>query len=291
MSREPGHPDDGPVERFQTAALSSWIYHDPDGPPLDDPAELYHEASKIYPSFAGRDTSGVRLLESTPQLQQSAARGVKRHPQLPAVGLPVAALPDVSLADAVRRRESLRAFAHEPLALSDLATVLHTAYGVTHATRLPGGRRGQPLRAVPSGGALYPLELYVLAERVESLDRGLYHYDPWRHALECLPVRADHAVADLTAYPELLEPAAALLVVTAVFWRTRFKYALRGYRFALLEAGHVGQNVALASAALELAALPVGGVYDRRLEEVLGVDGVNESVVYLFALGRPEVGT
>lgn len=274
-------------ERLQTAALTSWIYGSPDGPMLDDPAEAYHEASKIYPSFAGRDTSGVRLLESTPQLQLSAVRGVKRHPQRPVVALPPPRLPDVSLADVVQRRESLRTFADDPLALEQLAAVLHTGYGVTHATRLPGNRRGQPLRAVPSGGALYPLELYVLAQRVDGLGERLYHYDPWRHGLESLPVGADHAVGDLTAYPELLEPAAALIVVTAMFWRTRFKYALRGYRFALLEAGHVGQNIALAAAALEIAALPVGGVYDRRLEEVLGVDGVNESVVYVFALGRP----
>jgi SagB-type dehydrogenase family enzyme len=278
-------------ERLQTATLASWIFGSPAGPPLDDPAELYHEASKIYPSFAGRDTSGVRLLESTPQLQLSAVRGVKRHPQQPAVALPPPRLPEVSLADAVARRESLRTFAEDPLPVAQLATVLHTAYGVTHATRLPGNRDGQPLRAVPSGGALYPLELYVLAQRVDGLAGGLYHYDPWRHALECLPARADYAVGDLTAYPELLEPSAALLVVTAVFWRTRFKYALRGYRFALLEAGHVGQNVALAAAALEIAALPVGGVYDRRLEELVGIDGVNESVVYVFALGAVGAST
>ncbi len=272
-------------ERQQTATLASWIFAGRDDPVLDDLAEAYHEASKIYPSFAGRDTSGVRLLESTPQLQLSVVRGVKRHPQRPSVALPAPELPDVSLAEAVRHRESLRAFAPDALPLAQLATVLHSGYGVTHASRLPGGRRGQPLRTVPSGGALYPLELYVLAERVDGLEGRLHHYDPWRHALERLPVGADHPVADLTAYPELLAPAAALIVVTAMFWRTRFKYALRGYRFALLEAGHVGQNVALASAALGLAALPVGGVYDRRLEEVLGVDGVNESVVYVFALG------
>lgn len=274
------------VRRFQTAKLTSWIFGSDDGPALDDPAEAYHEASKIYPSFAGRDTSGVRRLESTPQLQVSAVRGMKRHPQRPAVSLPLPRLPEVSLADAVRRRESARVFADAALSLGELATVLHTAYGVTHSTRLPGGRPGQPLRAVPSGGALYPLDLYVLAQRVEGLDGRVHHYDPWRHALECLPARAAYTAADLTAYPELLEPAGALVVITAMFWRTRFKYALRGYRFALLEAGHVGQNVALAAAALGIAALPVGGVYDRRLEDLLGIDGVNESVVYVFAVGR-----
>ena len=80
---------------------------------------------------------------------------------------------------------------------------------------------------------------------------------------------------------------AALLLVAAVFGRTRFKYGLRGYRFALLEAGHVGQNVLLAATALGLAAVPLGGYYDRRTDEFLGLDGVNESTLYTVAVGCP----
>jgi len=273
-------------ERRQTATLRHWVYGSADGPPIDDAAEVYHEASKIYPAFAARDTHGVRLLETTPQLQMSAVRAVKRHGNRPVVRLPQAALPGTTLAHAIHARRSGRRFAPEPLSLPELATILHSAYGVTHRSRLAAGRPGQPLRAVPSGGALYPLELYLLVQRVDSLDAGIYHYDPLRHALEHLPARAAHPVADLTAYPELLEPAGVVVLATAMFWRTRFKYALRGYRFALLEAGHVGQNLLLAAAALGLAAVPVGGVYDRRVEELLGVDGVDESLVYVVSVGR-----
>jgi SagB-type dehydrogenase family enzyme len=74
--------------------------------------------------------------------------------------------------------------------------------------------------------------------------------------------------------------------VAAVFGRTRFKYGLRGYRFALLEAGHVAQNVVLTATALGLAAVPLGGFYDRPTDEFLGLDGVNESTLYTIALGR-----
>lgn len=275
--------------RTQTVKLASWIYGDDGLPPLDDPAETYHEASKLHPSTAGRDAAGVRRLELSELLQLSTVRGIKRHLHRPSLTLPPPHLPLVSLADAVRARRSGRSFGDGDLRLGDLATVLHTAYGVTHSAVRPDGSPGEPLRAVPSGGALYPLELYVLAQRVAGTPRGLYHYDPWRHVLECLPRGADWSAAELTAYPELLEPAAALVLVTAMFWRTRFKYALRGYRFALLEAGHLGQNVVLAAAALQLAALPVGGVFDARAEAVLGIDGVDESLVYLFALGpEPE---
>ena len=70
-----------------------------------------------------------------------------------------------------------------------------------------------------------------------------------------------------------------------MFWRTRFKYGLRGYRFALLEAGHAAQNLLLAATALRVPALPLGGFFDARVEALLGIDGVDESVLYGIALG------
>jgi SagB-type dehydrogenase family enzyme len=76
-----------------------------------------------------------------------------------------------------------------------------------------------------------------------------------------------------------------LILVAAIFGRARFKYGLRGYRFALLEAGHVAQNLLLAAAALGLAAVPLGAFYDRRTDEFLRLDGVNESTLYTVALG------
>ncbi len=84
---------------------------------------------------------------------------------------------------------------------------------------------------------------------------------------------------------EIAERAAALLVVTAMIWRSRFKYGERGYRFALLEAGHAAQNMLLAATGLALAALPLGGFYDRRLDELVGADGLDEATLYAIALG------
>jgi len=85
--------------------------------------------------------------------------------------------------------------------------------------------------------------------------------------------------------PALVDGAAALLVVTAMFWRSRFKYGARGYRFALLESGHVVQNAVLAATALGLPALPLGGFYDRRIDELVGADGLDEATVYALLLG------
>ncbi len=273
-------------ERIQTVKWAPSVYGEA-GVDLDDPAELYHEASKIYPSFVGRQTRGARRLEASKELQYSSTRAVKRNAHVPAVELPQPNLPATPLPDAIRARHSRRTFGSRPLSLTQLATLLHTAYGITHTSAGEHGE-GLPLRATPSGGALYPLDIYVLALRVEGLEHDVYHYDPIRHALELLHRDGvGDQLRGLSVYPELVEPAGAILLLAAMFWRTRFKYGLRGYRFALLEAGHLGQNLLLAAAAFDLAAVPVGGFYDARVDELLQIDGVNESVVYGFSIGHP----
>ena len=159
---------------------------------------------------------------------------------------------------------------------------------MTHALDSPTERTRSRCGPSPSGGALYPLELYVAALRVDGLEPGLYHFDPLRNGLETIRIGIDGAeVAALSTYPEIVAGCAALLLVAAVFGRSRFKYGQRAYRFALIETGHVGQNVLLAATALGLAAVPLGGYYDRRADEFLGLDGVNESTLYTVAVGCP----
>ena len=264
------------MSRTRTVPWAGWVHGTPDD---DDPAERFHEASRLSPFVVDPRARGQALLARSPELATSTTRAVLRSLTRPAVPLPDAALPPVPLADAVRRRRSARGFGAGSVTLQELAALLRAAYGVT------AERDEVSFRSVPSGGALYPLELYVLAARVDGLEPGLHHLDPLRAVVERL--RDPDSVGPLSPYAELLDAAAALVVVTGVFWRSRFKYGLRGYRFTLLEAGHLGQNLLLAAAALDLAALPVGGFYDRRVERVLGVDGVHEAALYLFAVGRP----
>lgn len=242
-------------------------------PALDDPAELFHEASKLHPALGQRQAAGVLRLEANDSLRAAAARAVRRNPQLPSHRLPPPLRPSCSLWSAFERRRSRRDFAGE-LDAAELATLLDAAYGV----------RGENRRTVPSGGALYPLEIHVAIR-----SRGVHRYDPELHALE------EHALCDpwpalegACPLPGLLESGFAALLLLAVFGRTRFKYGQRGYRFALLEAGHVAQNVVLAAAALDVPALPLGGFYDAQVDELVGADGVEESVVYGVVVGgRP----
>lgn len=252
---------------------------------MDDPAEAYHESSKISRTQIGRQIEGARRLDALPDLQISSTRAVRRLGR-PAVLLPPPRRPEGGFWETMEARRSCREFGPDAIACEELAALLHAAYGVTHLLETPDGTGRFPLRAVPSGGALYPLELYVAALRVEGLDPGLYHFDPLLGQLEMVRIGLEEGdLAALSTYPEIVAPCSALLLIAAVFGRTRFKYGLRGYRFALLEAGHVGQNVVLAATALGLAAVPLGGFYDRPTEEFLELDGVNQSVLYSIAAG------
>ena len=242
-----------------------------DEPEPDDPAETFHEASKLHPGLAERQARGIARLAASDALLAASRRSVRRNRQREAVPLPSCELPP-----ALRARRSAPAFPGGPLGLQHLAELLEAGYGVTAPGR----------RSVPSGGALYPLEVYPVAVQVDGLGEGVFHFDPPRHALEL--VRAGTVAPELEAtcpLAGLLTGAAAVVFVTAVFWRSRCKCGLRGYRFALLEAGHLAQNVLLTATALGVAALPLGGFYDARVESLLGVDGVDESVVYAIVLG------
>jgi SagB-type dehydrogenase family enzyme len=270
----------GETDAITTARLASII--GADDIPTPDPTEDYHEASRIYPGVVDPSVVGAARLERSLTMRVSAARSVKRHAHLPFVPLPGANLGCAKLHAVLGSRRSRRAYGDGRLDLESVASLLQAAYGQT------GSLAGTPqhLRSAPSGGALYPLELYLAVRRVDGLDVALYHYDPLRHGLELL--RSLGSAEDggaLTPYPALLADSAAFVVVTAMLWRSRFKYGPRAYRFALLEAGHVAQSFLLAAEALGLAATPVGGFYDRLIDAFVGVDGLYETTLYVLPVG------
>ena len=256
-----------------TAEFASLVYG-PRGVTFDDPAETFHEASSLYPGVApGRLLSLLELARS-PALQETVARASYTREQLAGTELPPVALGRARLRDLLLARRSRTPPDCRSLSLTALASILGAAY-----------RSGKGRRSVPSAGALYPLELYAIALDVERVEQGVHHYNPYRHRLEPLRAAERAAVAQALVEPELAENAAALVVVTAMFWRSRFKYGLRGYRFALLEAGHVMQNAVLAAAAVGVPARPLGGYYDRLLDGLVGADSLDEASVYALLLG------
>jgi len=250
-----------------------------DGVAPDDEAEAFHEASRLYPNVAPARLSTLVALGRSPELQQTIARASRTHDHRPGIDLPRRRLPRARFRDLLDDRTSAPPRVRRPLSLDQLAVVL--AAGCGARTREDGVSR----RPAPSGGALYPLELYAVPLAVPGLAPSVFHYNPYRHRLTPLRATCEEDVAACLVDPTIVERSAVLLLLTAMFWRTRFKYGLRGYRFALLEAGHVMHNVVLTTTALGLAAVPLGGWYDRRVDDLVGANGLDEAAVYLAAVG------
>jgi SagB-type dehydrogenase family enzyme len=255
-------------------------------PETDSLWELFHENSKMswhdpYPINKGRlpEAAIVSVMRSLHEVKQF--KGAARIP-LPSE-MPVSRR---SFDDVLSTRVSARQFGGEAVRLDQLAKVLHMSYGVTRDNA--GTHFPRPFRTIPSGGALYPLNIYVHATRVEGLGAGLYHFNPNEHALDVLREGDEITrVAGSLIQGDLALRAAAVLFITATFHRTVFKYGDRGYRFVLLEAGHLAQNANLTAQEMGLATTNIGGYTDRNIDRLLGLDGVNESTVYLMLLGRP----
>jgi SagB-type dehydrogenase family enzyme len=203
----------------------------------------------------------------------------------PFTALPAARWPEASLGMALDARTSCRRFAPAPVPLDDVATLLCAAYGIKGSREF--GAIEMLERATPSGGGLYPLELSLVAHRIDGLDAGIYHYVPATHGLEQL-----RQVALPTALCRYLfmgqdwaAEAAAILVFSAVFERSMRKYGDRGYRYLLIEAGHAAQNVNLVAAASRLGSCNLGGFFDVELASLLCLDIDVELPVYAVAVG------
>jgi len=262
--------------------------------PPGDLAEDFHEASKIT-RVTHTGWTDVRFV----QLLAREGEGSGQDGEPGGLGEPTSA-PGLLPARPLAPRRPLRLPTSEAMegrrsappaglgggvSYADASDVLHYAYCERED-------HPRPSRFVPSGGALYPLDLYLVARLVDGLPAGVYQVDPLRRALvnpfgRTGPARLERF---LRAAPSLMAPiaasASATILVTASFERARYKYGLRGYRLSLLEAGHVVQNAALTASALGLNALGWVGFVDHEMDDLLDLDGVTQSALYAFSFGR-----
>lgn len=255
-------------------------------PDPESPSELYHEASKLYQSTAIGLGARIEMFLQHRALQAAAANPYKAYTSFPRLQLPNPMALETGLSEALMARHAVREYnTQRPMPLQMVADWLGWGCGlVRHKT----GAKSSMGRTYPSGGALYPLEVYVAARNIQDVPAGLYHYNLRQHSLEAL---ADGGAAD-ALFSNLTQREAAdschlALVVTAIFMRTQYKYGERGYRFVLLEAGHLMQNLSLLAPALGMGMVPLGGFYDDKLHDLLGVNGVDEAAVYAAAAGLP----
>jgi SagB-type dehydrogenase family enzyme len=184
---------------------------------------------------------------------------------------------EVSLEEAIQLRRSVREFRRRALRLEDVSQLLWAAQGITDR----GG-----FRTAPSAGALYPLEIYVVAGDVEGLSAGVYRYQPETHDLVHVAsgdLRKPLASAALGQ--SWVRRAPAVLVIASVYKRTMGKYGQRGRRYAHMEVGHAAQNVYLQAAARGLGTVLVGAFDDGEVQDVLGLPPDHEPLG-LMPVGR-----
>lgn len=187
----------------------------------------------------------------------------------------------LSLEETIERRRSERDYSGKTMTLAELSRLLYYSNGINLVVF------GHGLRAAPSAGALYPIEIYPVVHNVAGLTSGLYHYSYADHSLEFLQAGdLRQILVNACVGQEFLGQANVVLLLTTIFQRTRWRYQERTYRYVMLEAGHVGQNVYLAATSMGMGACAVGAFFDDDLNRLLGIDSVQEGVVYVMTVGK-----
>jgi SagB-type dehydrogenase family enzyme len=240
--------------------------------------------------FSTKNLRYAAEAELAPGTHRKAPSPTKRYPDQPRLHLRPADIHG-DLPRILRDRRTWRRFGPEVVSHQDLSTLLGLTWGVQHWMTVPGHRR-MALKTSPSGGARHSIEAYVLAQRVEGVLPGLYHYTPDEHALVRVKQGAPaHRVAGyLPAQPGFCR-AAAVVFMTSVFERmwARYPYA-KAYRAVLAEAGHLAQTFCLVATWLSLAPFCTMAFADAIIEKDLKIDGISESVIYVAGVGARPAG-
>jgi SagB-type dehydrogenase family enzyme len=207
--------------------------------------------------------------ENTQKMPEHASEKIKL-PEPKYIGV-------ISVEEALMKRRSVRAFKEGPVMLAELSQLMWAAQGMAD-------QRG--LRTAPSAGALYPLELYVVAGNVTGLPPGVYKYGRERHELLSL-AKGDRRndLCNAALGQSSIRRAALVLVLSGVYERTTAKYGERGIRYVHMEAGHAAQNVYLQTVSLGLGTVVIGAFQDEEVKRLLKM-GDRESPLYIMPVGK-----
>ena len=184
---------------------------------------------------------------------------------------------EISIEEAILHRRSVRRYTEEAITLNDLSQLFWAAQGITSE---------EGFRTAPSAGALYPLEVYVVAGGVDGLSDGVYRYRAEGHTLQRIcdgDLREN--LSECALKQTQITDAAVDIVFAAVFERSTAKYGERGVRYAYIEAGHAAQNVYLQAGALGLGVCAVGAFYEQEVSELLALSD-DETPIYILTIGK-----
>jgi SagB-type dehydrogenase family enzyme len=186
-----------------------------------------------------------------------------------------------NLWEVLGRRRSVRNYSFDrTMPLEVLSTLIWATQGITAAVG------DFQFRTAPSAGGLYPIETYLLVRSVEKLDQGFYHFRPYSFDLEFIK-SGDFAAALAKAAlgQGMVADAQATFIWTAIIERSRWKYRQRAYRYIYLDAGHIAQNLYLAGTAAGVGICGIGAFFDDDVNALIGVDGIEETALYLASAG------
>jgi len=222
-----------------------------------------------------------------PPLEKPIEAGAKVIPLVPADKI---ALGTMSLADAIRNRESRRVFSDEALSLEELSFLLWATQGI----RRIHPQRVWAMRNVPSGGCRHPFETYLWVRNVESVPQGLYRYAPLEHALVTVEapgaqVQASLAKASLAEVcygQEFVDKAAVTFIWTAIPYRSEWRYGPDSLKDILLSCGHICQNLYLACESIGAGTCAIVAYNQDLLDAFIGVDGEDEISLYVAPVGK-----
>ena len=237
-----------------------------------------------------RAASQIGTGKQEPALGKAVPEGAKR------IALQVPSLSDLgamSVREAIAARRSARDFSQAQISLEELSFLLWATQGITGTEQNEAGEVLRRHRAAPSAGGRYPLETYLSIQRVDGIAKGLYRYLPEEHQL--LLVREDAKLSgDIGAAcygSSAANGAAVVFIWSATPYRTEWKYAYLAHRMIAMEAGHVCENLYLAAESCRIGVCALLAYHQPRVDELLGLDGVDEFAIYLACVGKPaEVG-
>lgn len=201
----------------------------------------------------------------------------KNYPRFPSIILPKVQEKDSQFETLIEMRESTRNFSETAVSLEEISKILKV-------NRIVDSHREPERRTYPSGGARFPVEIYLVSYNIEDLEKGAFHYDIQRERLEKL------LVEDLTPKRrELISPylenPAGTFIFTSVIPRSEVKYSYKSYPFSFIEAGHMGQNIVLKCAEIGIGVCPVSGFIDDTVKEILDLTE-NEIPIYTLSFGK-----
>lgn len=189
---------------------------------------------------------------------------------------------DKSIDKVFHKRKSIRKYKDEPISLEMLSYLLWSSTGIQRK------EKGYEFRTAPSAGATYPIETYLVVNNVKDLESGVYHYNIKNHELEQLETGDFKKEVSLASMNQSkCAYASVVFIWTAVFNRTKYRYGQRAYRYIFMDAGHIAENLALSCVGLDLGSCQIAALYDDMMNDIIDVDGITESTIYMASVGKP----